>query len=52
MRYTARQLQLMAQVVTDAKTNSTHKYHMFMANMRGHTKMTQERLEIEIEKYL
>ena len=52
MRYNAKQLQLMAQVVTDAEKNSTHKYMMFMQIMQQHTGMNLERLKVEIERYL
>ena len=52
MRYTAKQLQLMAQVVIDAKENSTHKYKMFMLIMQQHTRMPEHAIEAEVRKYL
>lgn len=52
MKYSAKQLQMMAQVVTDAKTNSTHNYMLFMMLMMKHTGMSKETVEKEIETYL
>ena len=42
----------MAQIVIDAKENSTHKYAMFMNIMAIKTGMTRVAVEAEVRKYL
>ena len=52
MRYTQYQLRLMAQVVVDAETNSTHKYNMFMLQMQHRTRMDVPTILERIKGYL
>ena len=52
MRYTQHQLQLMAQIIVDAETNSTHKYNMFMRIMQQRTRMDVPTILERIKGYL